>query len=649
MIATSTEYKASIAKGRNRQTFAKVEIDFTDPFVDQSLGVTAVEASSSHKAQVADGIYEPTHNWFPLDGSAILDGSFKLMPPTSDDISTLSMEVGWWSGTVAGAGGSFASPQLLTVTFVERTIESLLVCSDSIKHEYPVDFTIKLYDKDDNLLYTETVTGNTLEYWMKTITAISDVVKQILSITKWSHVGRCAKIYEFFTSIKRTYEGDDLFLTELLEERESETASIPIGNISSNQLTLSIYNRNRSFDAGSGSAIADLIKPMRKLTLSFGAAGVDGVTEWIPGGVFWSQEWSVPDDGINADTVGYDLLSLMAQTSYSPALMTNVTRYDIIQDIFDDYGLLSSMYYIDPELNVEVIPYVAFDATNHREALRLVVEAGSASAFVNRLGVLQVQGPNYLKTNKATSVRTITASEYFSRSAPSRFVNIANIVKVKTQPLIPDITSSQVYDNNTITIYAGETIVLSIQYNTKPCIDAVASIVDSPVGVSITGAVYYPWGADITIQSTSVSDMTIELEVIATPLVVTGSRTAVARDEASINEFGEKIFEFPDNSLIQDYETAMNIANQILSNYSTARRDLTQEWRGDPALELSDRITTDASRVATADYHIVRQTITWDGTLKVSHEGRIVPPEFLLMTEDGYLLMTEDGYLLQTE
>ena len=49
---------------------------------------------------------------------------------------------------------------------------------------------------------------------------VTQVEKMELEITKWSHAGRQAKILEFFTSIQEVYEGDDIILVHLLEERE---------------------------------------------------------------------------------------------------------------------------------------------------------------------------------------------------------------------------------------------------------------------------------------------------------------------------------------------------------------------------------------------------------------------------------------------
>jgi hypothetical protein len=675
MIAASDEYKASIVQKTDRRIYGKVEINFTDPLVDQTIVVNnpAIEtedgylfesedgfiiqmdrdlSESTYWDQVADGILEPTANWFPLDGSAILDGSFVLMPPGDDTYDEPSQETGWWGDEVSGAGGTFTDAQVLSVSFSARTIESLLICSDTIKNEYPVDFTIGLYDATDTSLYTETVAGNAFTYWAKTITPVAGIVCLVLTITKWAHVGRCAKIYEVFTSIHREYTGDSIFEMELLEERNPDTASIPIGNISSNQFTLKLFNFARQFDYGSGSAIASFIKPNRKITPYIGAVGVGGEIEWIPLGVFWSQEWDVPDNDQYAATVAEDILSLMSMTSYMPGLLVNKTLYEIIEDACIDYGLTAGTYFIDPLLDISIIAYSYIPETTHREAIRLAAEAGLASVFSDRNGILRVEGPLYMNKNRVESERTVTASEYFIRKNPSRYSQLCNVVNVNVCSFAPDASPSSVYDNKTITIPANTQMMVSAIYSDTPVMNPSAALVTPPSGVSITASTYYSFLANITISNGNAYEVTVELNINATVIRNTGTSQIQACDESSISEFGEIIFAFPDNALVQSATIAQQIADQLLSSYSNARRDLSMEWRGDPALELSDMITTDISRSSTGIFWLTRQTISWDGTLRATCdaiEASLEMQGYLFMTEDGYLWETEDSYIFETE
>ena len=258
-------------KADRRQVLARVEIDYTNPFIDQSIEIEAGEqANVSYPQQTADSVDTATHKWASLDGSWVLDGTFALAPPP-DKLS--QYQFGWWGKQLAGVGRAFTAPYpTLTVTHLPRPVRQLKVVGDTAREEYPVDFTIKLYAQDDTLLKTETVTGNDQVSWSKALEPqVMDVAKQVLEITKWSHAGRQAKIIEFFTSIREIYETGDLVSIRLLEEREASQGSLPVGNISSNEITLVLNNEDKKFDVDNEqSPLKNLLKPNRRIHVWLG-------------------------------------------------------------------------------------------------------------------------------------------------------------------------------------------------------------------------------------------------------------------------------------------------------------------------------------------------------------------------------------------
>ncbi len=251
----------------SRRVCAKAVIDYTSPFLDESINITVNdEARASLKSQIADALINPTKKYAALDGSWVLDGTYSLAPASPDN-----GEIGWWSASLSDANGLFATKPMLTVTFVSRPIDSLKVVGDSQRGEYPVNFVIKLYS-GNALVYTETVTNNTLLSWSKLIESITQITKMTLEISKWSHPGRCVKILEFFTSIQQSYEESDIISIDLLEEREVSQGSLPVGNISSNELKIVLNNADRRFDAGNTeSPLYNLLKPNRRIKAYMGA------------------------------------------------------------------------------------------------------------------------------------------------------------------------------------------------------------------------------------------------------------------------------------------------------------------------------------------------------------------------------------------
>ena len=174
---------------------------------------------------------------------------------------------------MAGADGSFAPPYpSLTVTHIPRPVHTLRVVGDSARGEWPVDFRIDLYGPDDTLLRSEVVTGNTVVEWSMTLPApVLDVAKQVLTIARWSHAGRQAKIVEFFTSVQETYYSGDVIEIRLLEEREASQGSLPVGNITANEIILVLNNESHKFDPDNEqSPLFRLLKPNRRIRVWLG-------------------------------------------------------------------------------------------------------------------------------------------------------------------------------------------------------------------------------------------------------------------------------------------------------------------------------------------------------------------------------------------
>jgi len=607
-------------KADRRQVFARVQIDYTDPFMDQSIEIEVNEhANVSYPQQTADSVDQTTHKYACLDGTWDLTTGEYHLAPLANMLSQYQM--GWWGAKFAGTGGAFSSPYpTLTVTHLPRPIHTLKVIGDTAREEYPVDFTIKLYAQDDTLLKTETVTGNDQVSWSKALEPqVLDVAKQVLEITKWSHAGRCAKIIEFFTSIREVYETGDLVSLHLLEEREASQGSLPVGNISSNEITLALNNEDKKFDIDNEqSPLKNLLKPNRRIQVWLGVE-IDEEVEWVPLGTYWSMDWDSPDDSLEATVTARDRMELLRKGTYQTSqVQQNKSLYELAEIVLQDAGLTSDQYIIDTDLQSIIVPYAWFSPITHREALRRIAEAGLAVAFQNRDGKIQIESFLLAADNP---VLEITADDYFPPlRAPSKQDQVANEIIVDTQPLRPATAVEEVYrSNEPITIPASNTKTMTVYYNSSPVIEAQATLDTPPAGVSIIDATYYGWGASVKIRNSTATEQQATFVIQGKPLTVQNKERAIARDEASILENGVLTFEFPANPLVQKLDQAQAIADALLASVKDPRRDIEVEWRGNPALLLGDQVT-----VKNKGYYVIRQEIEWGGALTARLTGRKV-------------------------
>jgi len=342
------------------------------------------------------------------------------------------------------------------------------------------------------------------------------------------------------------------------------------------------------------------------------------IKEWVPLGTFWSGDWTAPEGEIYVQTTGRDRLELLAQSTYSNSqVRQNVTLYDLAIDVLEDYGLEPEEYFVDEELQNIVIPYAYFTPQSHREALRKIAEACLGQCYCDRDGLIRLEGYSYLQSKTEPDI-VITRDDYFMKDNPYNYMQIANYIEVETQPLRLAPTEEVYRSNEPVSIDAGETISFTAYYNVEPCIEATASIEGTG---TISDVTYYSWGADVKVTSSVAGEF--ELVINAKPLKVQGAEKIVAKDDDSIRENGRIKYTFPKNPLVQTRQQAQQIADNLLAYFKEPRRDLTVEWRGNPALLLGDRVRI-VDEYGGEDFFITMQNIEYDGGLRVQMEGRKV-------------------------
>jgi hypothetical protein len=432
----------------------------------------------------------------------------------------------------------------------------------------------------------------------------------------------------------------------LLEEREVSQGSLPVGNISSNEIVVRLSNEDRRFDPDNEtSPLNGLLLPNRRVRAWLGAE-VNGDTEWVPLGTFWSVEWGTESDVLEAAVRALDRLEHLRKSIYRTSVVQqNVTAAALAQAILLDAGLSSVDWVIEDEVNDVVFPWAWFEPVSHREALRLLAEAAMAVVYCDRDGRVRIgasavvlpdeeTGPWYLQGGSFPAETTVQPvfgigpDDYFAPlRAPSRQDQVANEIVVTARPVAPAGSPEEVYRSSSpITVPAGQIVTVTAQYQQPPVKDATASLDSPPPDVSIVDARYYAWGAEVDIQNTGGSDADVTLVITGTRLVAWAGERVVTRDENSQALNGRIVFEFPENHLIQTRAQAQTIAQALLASFKDPRRDIEIEWRGNPALELGDPVTiiTDMVRDRRSEYVIVRQELEWAGYLRARMTGRRV-------------------------
>jgi len=335
-VINTTEYYQDNVTNRVTKWIPRVVIDYSDYNIDNTISVSnTFDGEGSFPDQIADGIKTPTFKYFTW---ADFEWGCHLMG--DDD----QYEHGAISQQISGADKTFpenkpafygttfysTEPSSLlsvyipkptfSVTFSERTVNSLEVIFDDKLVQYAEEFDVQIY-QGDTLASTENVTGNTGTTWRKTLSSsIDDVTRLDLIINKWSVAETWARVVEFYTSVQETYDSGDILSFSVSEESAPDKATTPIGNVTANTCDIELVNRNSLFDNDNeDSPLQGNLVKNRRLMPYIGLDGdldETGKQTYIPLGVFYSQNWNNNNYQLTASVDGRDIVQLMDENEY---------------------------------------------------------------------------------------------------------------------------------------------------------------------------------------------------------------------------------------------------------------------------------------------------------------------------------------------
>lgn len=613
-----------------RKPVARATIHWSGVLVDPTIVSSSQKADIHNRYtflldQVSDNVTAIPKKWFQCDNTTPLNTMF-LAPGTETEAAIY--QFGWWGNDVSDGSGNFSTPQIVDLVTPTRPVSFLGVYGDSAYGEYPVDFTVKLYTDGVILAHTETVTGNTSVNWETYITVLAEVVKVELSITKWSATGAVSKIAELAASTIEVYDGDTIISANLLEESELKDATIPTGNISSNELELSLQNVTDLFYPGNtDSPYHAAIKKNRKIIFELGF-DIDGVgIEYLAMGTFWSKDWKTGESSPEATTTALDRMGLLQDTVFAGTeVILNTTIGDLAEIVLEDAVLLfpDLTYNIDTALygSDYSIPVGAVGEMSHFNALKLLSEACIGRVYCDHDDVIQFKTFAVPKSYDYE----LTADDYFERSIVGASEEVANKIIVNTQPLTSS-AGENVYTSEVLTLTAGSSETYEIKYKESPSASNVATVAatggSSFVG-SVSAATYTAYGASVTVNCTTAGDF--KISVTGTLYSVEGERAITAQDADSIFEYGESTFTLVKNNLIQSDTLAAVIAAALLVAFKDPYKDIELDWRGNPSIGLDTVIRAPryvkGSVSVKGDYNIFKSKLKFDGSLSGVLSGR---------------------------
>lgn len=587
-----------------RKVIGKVEIIYSDTDISS---ITNIETSSkseiSHPHEVYQTNLSPTAKACTLDGNSTMDGTFQMI----DDTCIL----GWWSGELSNSDGTFTNPPFLEVFFIDRPVSSWMIIGDSKLGQYPVNFTID-YKLNDEIVATDTYSGNT-SVQRKIYTTITDVTSIKITITKWSKPNAVAKIIKFFDMLAETYEESDLQSFEVNEEMGSIDANY---NLSSDTMTVSIYNKDRKFNVG---YLKNLLILDRKVKPYIGVEK-DGTIEYTSLGTFYSDEWKVDQDGQWVKCTAVDrLIRLQNKIYVGYPLNYEVTLYDIAYDILTKSGFKTTEFVISDKLSQSIIPSAFMPKQSVWDALQEIAYSGLCKVFIDREDKINILAETDEPTDTGLE---INPSNMFSYSSNILLTEFANRIAVEycDVELSEDLVEAA---STWITLKAGEQIEVTLDYS--------LDIADAEISINTSNITISDFKSGINACTvTLINEQDVQRQGTLTVkgyAIDVAYKTLTIQDDDSVRDYGTFEYKHPSTQLIQSSTQAKKLAQTLLARMKAGEGVVTTVWRGSPNIKVGDKYTCKDKFGDINEFTCEYNKITFDGGLKQETRGRKVTKE----------------------
>lgn len=350
---------------------------------DDTITPSASENSAYSNANIPlesgvsyDKITYLEEDYFKLDGSHVFP------------ISGNTYNVGWESASLSDTSGNIAE----YIEYIFSNTHDSYGVNIRFPDYCPADTFTVAYYKDSTLIGERTVTGNT-----ETIYSNNDVRLQWnkvrLTFTKVNPQQR-ARLWQVVFGVNDTYNED-----MLISVSASRTTDLTGDYDDSGEFSFQFFNDGR-FNIRTTNDLPIGLQEGLKVTVYVKKRGS---ATYVPFGHYYSETTDVAENGQVITISGYDELYNLGDTTYRNGIVYPEGRslYDWAQEIADDAGI--ELTIDDAFKNIISTGYMT--EVPHREALRLIAEAG------NGIIVIDANGNISLKKHTPTEKGELTADD----------------------------------------------------------------------------------------------------------------------------------------------------------------------------------------------------------------------------------------------
>lgn len=412
MQKVSSKWRANQRQNLVDENFVEISLEMSDP--DAIADVTDNGAVwFSRTSQVSDGLDKEFVPYATMEQNLwVLDGVSRSLPNSYEELG----DTGYVSDVICDEDAIFQVTPIVEANFDEvheKLIPGVTIAWSTTHEEYAVDFIVTAYN------YDEIVARLHVENNQGTISIVGVDIQSYnkisIEINEWSLPVRRARIEEIFIGVRHVYTKKDI--GSFTQKMVSSPLSSSLPNYS---LSYKLDNTRSEYDFSNPTGLAGYLLERQRIKIRYGYK-FNGVTEWIPGGVYYLSEWTLPQNGISVTFKARDILEFMDEIFIKGLLAPDgVSLYDLAEQVLMELDLPlnpdGNVNWIIDETLKDIYTSAPLPMVSHAECLQYIANAGCCVMFFDRSGRFRMEPPSIITSFAGYADAADSGSAWFSKT-----------------------------------------------------------------------------------------------------------------------------------------------------------------------------------------------------------------------------------------